>query len=647
MRTVRWNTRPQRGKTREKIISLLSARTSAEQLHVCRLYVRKPLNLFCRGQTCAACCGTGCVHLHPWRSTTRAQTTRLPMSAAGQDERALLDAVAALRVSHPDSTPKQVHGMLVQEAAEWAAVSISAVKRACCKAANMGLLRPPMPESKLLALTDAVLTLVCESVAAEDAVCFKASSMRLYDIFCQMPSTWGRFGRLEGCPRMPIAGVFRNAQRLAWALDGGFFHWLQRYDGSPDDAKWGIDPRCCLCARAAECGELEDLKLLSASYPWDEGTPLAATVRGRLDMLRFAVEGGCKMSLKGCKKTAAFYGHQSLLRYMADQCDSGSLAGLDRLGDDPGELCALAASGGHLELVKWLRSHGCEWGRTITAAARNGQLAIVKYAVNKNCPLSGEALEPGGFVAAAAESGNVDLVRFAFGHSGGPTTSPSFCSALSMPMFHASRHGNLAMMQFLHDRGFPWDWRMVNEAAQSPPQSPDERLALAQYLHARAEAEDFTTEAEHAVRWEECTWLQVAAGRNELSLIQWVRSLGVELKAVQGADMCAVAASRGHTAVIEYARQHGCPWGEAYEECLQGPLDNDACLEMLQWLNREGAPFRPDIWEWAFIRGHLRSLEWLLSAKCPWGDAFYINRDVPPALLRWAEETGHPVKLLG
>ena len=465
----------------------------------------------------------------------------ISMAAAGRGEDALLNAVAVIRISHPDSTPKQVHGMLVQQA-EWAGTSVSAVKRACCKVAKLGtlsrtvqaasetpytdMLAEQEEDVELLTLPDALLALVCDSVGAEDAACFKASTKRVYDIFKHLvPDKWVNGRRMGGCPPVPIAAVFRSASRLAWALEGGFFAWLQERDSrsnDPRDSKLAIDPRCCLCARAAECGELADVKLLSASYPWDQRTTLAATVRGRLDILRFAVEGGCKIVLKSCKKAAAFHGHQALLEYMAGLCDSASLVGLDLLKDDkPGELCAYAASGGHLELLQWLRSHGCEWGRTITAAARRGHMSIVQYALGARCPLSSEALYPGGFVVAAAESGHTDLVRLAAGNDRCLYDGHSKSRTVSLPMFHAASHGNLAMMQFLHSRGHPFDWRMVNEAACSKEQSQAERLALAQFLHARAEAEDFTTRPEHAVRWEEFRWLRVAATRNELDIIKW------------------------------------------------------------------------------------------------------------------------------
>ena len=54
------------------------------------------------------------------------------------EEEALIVAVAALRVRDPDASARQVHSKLVQQE-QWASATISAVKRACSKAAKRGL----------------------------------------------------------------------------------------------------------------------------------------------------------------------------------------------------------------------------------------------------------------------------------------------------------------------------------------------------------------------------------------------------------------------------------------------------------------------------------------------------------------------------
>ena len=51
--------------------------------------------------------------------------------------------------------------------------------------------------------------------------------------------------------------------------------------------------------------------------------------------------------------------------------------------------CALAAEGGHQEVLQWARAHGCEWDeRTCRAAAEGGHLDVMVWAREQHCPWS-------------------------------------------------------------------------------------------------------------------------------------------------------------------------------------------------------------------------------------------------------------------
>jgi hypothetical protein len=58
--------------------------------------------------------------------------------------------------------------------------------------------------------------------------------------------------------------------------------------------------------------------------------------------------------------------------------DNGCAFGLDT--------CELAATGGHLNVLRWLRAHNCAWGMTCAAAAKGGHLHILKWARANGCP---------------------------------------------------------------------------------------------------------------------------------------------------------------------------------------------------------------------------------------------------------------------
>ena len=49
-------------------------------------------------------------------------------------------------------------------------------------------------------------------------------------------------------------------------------------------------------------------------------------------------------------------------------------------------LCSNAAGGGHMEVLQWARTHGCQWDEiTCSEAALGGQLAVLQWARAEGC----------------------------------------------------------------------------------------------------------------------------------------------------------------------------------------------------------------------------------------------------------------------
>ena len=70
---------------------------------------------------------------------------------------------------------------------------------------------------------------------------------------------------------------------------------------------------------------------------------------------------------------------------------------------DP-EVCACAASGGHLHVLRWAREHGCPWdAATCARAARGGHLDVLRWAREHGCPWNAATRD-----RAAAEVGYTD-----------------------------------------------------------------------------------------------------------------------------------------------------------------------------------------------------------------------------------------------
>jgi len=94
----------------------------------------------------------------------------------------------------------------------------------------------------------------------------------------------------------------------------------------------------------------------------------------KLELLKWArEEKKCKWNV-GTINMAAYQGNQEMVKYcVANECPIDVYA------------CAEAASGGHLEVLKYLREEGkAPWNSdTATLAARNGHLHILEYLVER------------------------------------------------------------------------------------------------------------------------------------------------------------------------------------------------------------------------------------------------------------------------
>ena len=102
-----------------------------------------------------------------------------------------------------------------------------------------------------------------------------------------------------------------------------------------------------------------------------------ARVRAVSHAMRDAVDDtGREISEKTCCCCAAKMGCLSTLQ---NQLRRGLL--------DEAVVCEAAALGGHLEILRWARQHGFEWGvRTSSRAAAGGHLKVLKWLRENGCP---------------------------------------------------------------------------------------------------------------------------------------------------------------------------------------------------------------------------------------------------------------------
>ncbi|CAL6383391.1 PREDICTED: similar to predicted protein [Bathycoccus prasinos] len=145
--------------------------------------------------------------------------------------------------------------------------------------------------------------------------------------------------------------------------------------------------------------------------------------------------------------------------------------------------CREVAKTNKLELLKWAREEKkCKWDdRTIHAAARQGNLEMVKYCVAKKCPINVFAC------AYAAFNGHLEVLKYLREEAKAPwddLTAPWAAAKGHLHVLeylverkyeysewacmHAAKHGHLDCLKYLHETAkAPWNFRAVRDAHEN------------------------------------------------------------------------------------------------------------------------------------------------------------------------------------
>jgi hypothetical protein len=225
------------------------------------------------------------------------------------------------------------------------------------------------------------------------------------------------------------------------------------------------------------------------------------------------------------------------------------------------KLCANAAERGDMQLLQWLRAHGCAWdGYTCSCAAHHGHLDVLMWATEQGCPWSDYTCD------SAASGGHLHILQWA--RANGCRWDAYTCQA-------AVSSGDLQILQWLREHGCPWDEKI-------------------------------------------CFW---AARDGHLHILQWAREQGCPWDTMTAA----LAVRNSHLHVLEWARANDCPWDlgkvllSATADCsIKG-------LEWLQqnserpWTAAEMISMLED----AGTSGELVALRWLRNCGAEWPSNFY------------------------
>lgn len=345
------------------------------------------------------------------------------------------------------------------------------------------------------------------------------------------------------------------------------FEWAVALPGSP---AWLRDPTMTprLVARAGSLEVLHHLLHNREGFIVDEDCTYEAASRGRLSVLRYLrEEHNCPWDFRTCRE-AARGGHTSTLAWaMAHRCEWDE------------SVCEAAAAEGHLEVLRQAVEAGCKWNPAYVceAAAEAGHLPVLRWTVQEH----GVGVLSGCVSEFAAKGGHFDVLRWAVIEHGCPLDHHAADSA--------AKHGNLEMLQWLHDQGCPLGSRTTREAATG----------------------------------------------GHLEVLQWARTVGCDWDE----STCYAAAQGGHTATLAWAREQGCPWSaRTCQEAARG-----GHLETLVWAHTNGCPWTKAACYSAVEEGHQECLLYCIENGCDW-DSYvcYVSaRNGFTGVLDWARAAGY------
>ena len=196
----------------------------------------------------------------------------------------------------------------------------------------------------------------------------------------------------------------------------------------------GIRPECCGLPCAEYLPALETGNLAALLWYWSRDA-------SRLGTETFPNPNGPALS---AVNLLAGRGHLAALQLalaFAPDCLQSTRDGL---------ACVLAATHGHLEVLRWLRGHGAKWTKyAITMAAYAGHAEVVHWAHADGCPWDSDTCDY------MIRAGDFDLVLWACEH--GCPWSKDICT-------QAAKHGRLDVLQRARLDDCRWSARTIDAA---------------------------------------------------------------------------------------------------------------------------------------------------------------------------------------
>jgi hypothetical protein len=282
--------------------------------------------------------------------------------------------------------------------------------------------------------------------------------------------------------------------------------------------------------------------------------------------------------------------------------------------------CAIAASSGQFETVKWLREKGCAWcAMTCTGAARGGYLEILRFARENGCDWNALVSTK------AAAGGHIDILNYAHDNGG----------ELHMTAGDkAAKHGHLNILKLLLTWGL--DCRKITFVYAASYG----HLHIVEYLANVVNCSYSSNAASSAAFNGHVNILQFLFENNydfnpnisrhastggSLEALQWLVGHGFILSR----NTCTYAAGVGRLDIVEWAHENGCGWNthpieykreRNLKEIVAKAAESES-LHIMKFAVKNGGILHEYAFGVAVRKGNLEMIKYLYKKGCPF-DAF-------------------------
>lgn len=273
-------------------------------------------------------------------------------------------------------------------------------------------------------------------------------------------------------------------------------------------------------------------------------------------------------------------------------------------------LSAEAATGGHLNLLKWMRGMGCPWDSyTGAQAAYCGHLEMLKWAMANGCKTTLRNI-----LVQASSGGRVEVLEWVF-----PQVDLTRGRKNTFPITMAASEGHVEALNWLHGKGIHGDAKSCAEAA----------------MNGHLEALKWLREVDKCP-WDKAT-TTAAAEYGHLHVLRWCVAEGCPMEG----NAYKVAADRGHVDVLTFLKEEaGLPWDPSL--CGYNYPIRTGQFGVVQWMRANGCPWGTAECADAALYDQLEILQWLRANGCPWDSHTCVQAVRKPEVLTWAIENGCP-----